>query len=104
MLVLSITQGHDTGVSIVNKGKIIAAISEERYSRTKMDRSFPEKSVKDALRIAGITSDDVDIVVIPELKKSQDILKNLLPQYPKNIFRGTNGRLDLGTRSKQLII
>ena len=81
MVVLSITQGHDTGASIVKDGKILVAVSEERYSRKKMDRSFPINSIFEAMKMVGVSPNEVDHVVIPELRKSRDIMMNLLPKY-----------------------
>jgi carbamoyltransferase len=104
MVVLSITQGHDTGATVVEDGKIVAAVSEERFSRIKMDRSFPCHSIEAVLKIAGLDYKDIDHVVIPELRKSQDIFQNVIPYYFNNVFSGNNGRLDRKACCQQLFI
>jgi carbamoyltransferase len=104
MAVLSITQGHDTGAVIVKDGRMLAAISEERLSRIKMDTQFPTRSIQAVLDIAGLKKEDITHVVIPELRKGDDILKNIFPQYPKSVFAGVNGEATVGDRTRQLIM
>jgi carbamoyltransferase len=104
MAVLSITQGHDTGAVIVRDGRMLAAINEERLSRIKMDTQFPQRSIQAVLDIAGLKKEDIKHVVIPELRKGDDILKNILPKYPHSVFAGANGELALGDRSRQLFM
>jgi carbamoyltransferase len=104
MAVLSITQGHDTGAVVVKNGRILAAINEERLSRIKMDTQFPARSIKAVLDIAGLKKEDVKHVVIPELRKGDDILKNILPKYPQSVFAGVNGEATFGDRARQLFI
>ena len=45
---------HDSAVSIIKDGTIIAAAQEERFSRIKHDASFPLMSIKYCLREANI--------------------------------------------------
>jgi carbamoyltransferase len=102
---LSITQGHDTGAVIVRDGRILAAISEERLSRIKMDTQFPARSIQAVLDIAGLKHEDIKHVVIPELRKGEDIFKNIFPKYPKSVFAGKNfTRAGLGDRVRQLVM
>ncbi|MBN2030691.1 carbamoyltransferase [bacterium] len=86
MAVLSFSQEHEAGVTIVQNGKIVAAINEERLTRVKNQAGFPEKSLLEALQIASMKSEDIDIVVIPEISKLKDFLFNVIPRYPLNVF------------------
>jgi carbamoyltransferase len=104
MAVLSITQGHDTGAVIVKEGRILAAISEERLSRVKMDTQFPARSIQAVLEVAGLKQEAIKHVVIPELRKGEDILKNIFPKYPQSVFAGVNGEATLGDRARQLVM
>ena len=36
---------HDSAAAILNDGKVIAAVEEERFSRTKFDDSFPRHAI-----------------------------------------------------------
>ncbi|MFQ6114720.1 MAG: carbamoyltransferase, partial [bacterium] len=89
---------------IVKDGRLIAAINEERLSRVKMDTQFPARSIEKVLEITGLTENDIEHVVIPELRKGDDILKNILPKYPRSVFAGLNGKVSIGDRSRQLIM
>src|SRR5690625_2142379 len=42
--------------------RVIAAASEERFTRIKMDNSWPENAISYCLDYAGITLDEVDII------------------------------------------
>lgn len=48
-IILGISEEHDAGVSIVEDGKIIYAINEERLTRNKFQGGFPSMSIKRAL-------------------------------------------------------
>lgn len=86
MAVLSFSSEHEAGASIVKHGKIIAAVNEERYSRVKNQDGFPEKALKAVLEIAKISPGEIEQVIIPEISKLKDLLKNVLPLYPLNVF------------------
>ena len=58
--------GHDTGVALVGRdGRIIAAMSEERLSRVKMDGGFPFRALETVMRMGGVTPKDLDAVAVP---------------------------------------
>jgi len=45
-------------------GEIVAAITEERLDRNKRSRVFPTLAIKECLRIAGLSIDDLDEIAI----------------------------------------
>lgn len=53
---------HDSSACIVQDGKLIAAIEEERLNRDKHTTEFPELAIDRCLEIAGIGIGDVDHV------------------------------------------
>ncbi len=57
---------HDSSAALLVDGKLIAAASEERFSRIKYDASIPLKSVEFCLSKAQLRIDDVDEVVFFE--------------------------------------
>lgn len=60
--------GHDTGVALVDRdGRIVAAMSEERLSRVKMDGGFPFRALDAVLRTGGVTPAQLDAVAVPFL-------------------------------------
>jgi carbamoyltransferase len=60
--------GHDTGVALVGRdGAILAAVSEERLSRVKMDGGFPFRALETVMRMGNVTPRDLDAVAVPYL-------------------------------------
>ncbi|MGO4876827.1 carbamoyltransferase [Pedobacter psychrotolerans] len=58
--------GHDSNASLIIDGIIIASSQEERFTRLKHDASFPINAVNDCLSTAGLSANDIDIVVFAE--------------------------------------
>ncbi|MGB3469006.1 MAG: carbamoyltransferase [Cyclobacteriaceae bacterium] len=53
---------HDSACCIIQDGKLIAAVQEERFSRKKNDPDLPKKAFLYCLEVAGISIDDVDCI------------------------------------------
>lgn len=51
--------GHDTAACLMIDGRIVAACEQERYTRDKHSRLFPNDAIRDCLNIADITINDV---------------------------------------------
>src|SRR2546429_897602 len=65
LYILGINAYHgDAAAAIINDGKLIAAVEEERFSRVKHCAGFPAESVRYCLRAAGIGIEDVEHVGI----------------------------------------
>ena len=64
MKILSIFWGVCSGAALVIDGKIVGAVSEERFTREKNDTCFPEKSISWLLKVGGIDKFDLDRVAI----------------------------------------
>ncbi len=74
--ILGISATHETGACIVRDRTILSAINEERLSRTKLDETYPPKqSIREAIRISGVSPQEIDAVAIAGLH-----WKDLLPQ------------------------
>ncbi|MFQ5636731.1 MAG: carbamoyltransferase [bacterium] len=85
MCILSFSQEHDAGAAIIENGRILAAINEERLTRVKGQAGFPYQSIAEVLRLSGKTPQDVMHVVVPEINKFVDVTKNLT-KYPFTAF------------------
>src|SRR5215213_6881903 len=78
---------HHAGASaaLLIDGQPVAAIAEERLNRIKYYAAFPKQSIKEVMRIAGISFRDIEYVAVgrdPAVhrgKKLEYLLKN-----PKN--------------------
>ena len=53
---------HDSAVALIRDGQIIAAASEERFTRKKHDAGFPECALRECLALANASLDDLDYV------------------------------------------
>lgn len=77
---------HDSSATIIVGGEIIAAVQEERFNRNKHSAVFPTKSIEHCLSAAGVTLQDVDVIVFfdkPFLK-----FERLLETYYLNAPKG----------------
>ena len=64
MLILSLHHGpHDSAAALFDDYTVLAAVAEERMNRQKGSGGFPEQSLAEVLRIAGVERRDVDAVV-----------------------------------------
>lgn len=68
---------HDSTACIVINGKMVVAIEEERLTRDKHTRSFPQKSIDRCLKIAKLNYHDIDYIAI-SIKPTYNLGKKLL--------------------------
>jgi len=54
---------HDSAAALVVNGKLVAASSEERFSRIKQDSELPKLAVDYCLKKAGLKISDIDHIV-----------------------------------------
>ena len=76
---------HDSAACLLRDGEIIAAASEERFSRKKGDERFPRLALEYCLREGGVTTDDLTHVGFYDkpLLKFERILETYLSVAPK---------------------
>lgn len=73
MYVLGIHQGHDSSVSLVKEGKMIASAAEERFVRIKHYGLLPLESLLYCLQFAKIDITNIDLIVFPSLAKNENV-------------------------------
>lgn len=78
MVVLGIWDGHDAGAALVEEGRIIFAVNEERLSRRKLDVGFPSRSIRACLAFAGLSPSDITEVAA----NTTDPAKTLTRLFP----------------------
>ena len=61
--ILGIHDGHNSGATILQDGKIKYSISEERLTRKKNEIGYPKLSIEEVLKLANIDPQDIDIAV-----------------------------------------
>lgn len=78
---------HDSAAAILRDGEIIAAASEERFTRKKGDPGFPTKAVAYCLQEAGISARDLTAVGFYDkpILKFERILESYLGVAPRGL-------------------
>ncbi len=76
---------HDSAACLLRDGEIVAAASEERFTRVKGDASFPGEAVDFCLSKGGIAVEDLDYVGFYDkpLLKFERILETYLRVAPR---------------------
>ena len=65
MIILGLnTWFHDTSACLVVDGRLVVALEEERFSRDKHTRAFPERAIERCFAEAGLAPADVDHVAV----------------------------------------
>ncbi len=67
MRILGIHDGHTATACLFDDGRIVAMVSEERFSRKKNQSGFPKLAVEWLVKKYGITAKDLDLVAAPGL-------------------------------------
>ena len=62
MRILGIADGQTCGAAVLEDGRILAAINEERIARIKLARGFPWESIREVLRLSSTSPTDIDEV------------------------------------------
>lgn len=64
MRVLGLGTEGDGGAVLVEDGRIVAAVNEERLARMKLVVGFPRASIREVLRLGGSRIEDLDAVLV----------------------------------------
>ena len=67
MKILGIHLSHDSGAAIIEDGRILAAVNEERLLRIKLYWGVPYKSIDEVFRISGVKPEEIDAVAIANI-------------------------------------
>ncbi|MBD0388435.1 MAG: carbamoyltransferase [Nostoc sp. C3-bin3] len=82
MNILGINAYHgDAAACLVQDGKLIAAVEEERFTRVKHWAGFPSQSIRYCLQVGGITAQQLDHIAVsfnPKANLSRKLIFTLL--------------------------
>lgn len=67
MRILGITDGQTSGAAIVENGRLLAAVNEERIVRIKMARGFPWESIREVMALSGTEPRDLAGVAVAQI-------------------------------------
>lgn len=82
---------HDTSAALVQDGKVVAFVEEERFNRKKHTHQFPNLSIEYCLEAGGIEVKDLDMVCfsfIPSLDLKRGFIDFLKHPYTLARFGG----------------
>lgn len=88
MYILGITNGETSSACLLHNQNLIAAVSEERFSRKKLDNSFPHKSINYVLKEGKINLSSVDKICYSWSKGFQDDL--ILTYFDRIVYEVKN--------------
>ncbi len=79
---------HDSAACLVQDGKIVSAVQEERFTRQKHDASFPKNAINYCLHNSGLKEKDLDFVVFYDkpLLKFERLQETYLAYAPVGIW------------------
>lgn len=85
---------HDSAATIVKDGKILASVQEERLTGIKHDRSLPLNAIKECMKIADVSGEQIDAIAVGwELNPIyKDTLKKPHQIIPRLLMRKINQR------------
>lgn len=75
---------HDSAVCLLDRGEIVFAAQEERFSRRKNDPNFPVQSLEACFEYSGLSLEDINYVVFYDkpFLKFERILETILARAP----------------------
>lgn len=93
-VVLGICATHDAGVALVIDGKLVAAASEERFTKNKHHYGFPEQSLAFVLAHAGLHPNDVTSVGVAgrSLPFSARVAARTVMRSPRTVIEALRRR------------
>lgn len=81
MKILGIYYGHESNAAIIENGKVLSAISEERLNRKKFYRGFPFLSIKAVFDYTGLSPQNIDIVAVVGFNAHDETLGGNLKEF-----------------------
>ncbi|MDX1641314.1 MAG: carbamoyltransferase N-terminal domain-containing protein, partial [Balneolaceae bacterium] len=89
MTILGIANDETASACLVQDGKLVAAASEERFTRVKMDNSWPENSINYCLDFGNTTLDEVDYIAYG-WSAGFNAEKHLLEYFDRIVYEAKN--------------
>ena len=92
---------HDSAAALIEDGRIVAAVQEERFTRRKHDPSFPHNAIAYCLDEAGIAANELDHVVFYDkpFLKFERLLETYIAMAPRG-FRSFKMSIPLWLKEK----
>ncbi|MDE1865497.1 MAG: hypothetical protein KGH94_02570 [Candidatus Micrarchaeota archaeon] len=92
MHVLGVWDGHDSGAALVRDNEVLFAANEERFTRRKLEISFPEHSIRAALKHAGLKPPEVEHVAFTTTEFTKT-LERVIPGMKESYYQFRRRRI-----------
>jgi carbamoyltransferase len=76
--ILGVWDGHDAGAALFVDGTLAAAVNEERFTRRKLEVTFPLHSIRVCCELAAIRPEQIDVAAA----STSDVAKTLGRAFP----------------------
>ncbi|MBF0428686.1 MAG: hypothetical protein HQL94_07150 [Magnetococcales bacterium] len=86
MNILGIWDGHDAGAALLMSGKLVAAINEERFTRRKLEITFPRLAILECLRQGNLQPHQIDQIAGCTFDPAKTLTR-LWPQSKERHYR-----------------
>lgn len=75
---------HDSAAALIKDGIVLSAASEERFSRVKNDRSFPEQAIRFCLKNNHVIAEELEAIIFYDnpVMTLNRFMQNCLMVYP----------------------
>ena len=88
MRALGFSVGHDKGAAIIEDGKLLVAITQERLSRIKHDGAYsggkiPIESIRYCLDYLNLTIKDINIIIYSSTEETDDVDEQMKEVFPR---------------------
>jgi len=92
---------HDSAAALIDDGRIVAAVQEERFTRRKHDPAFPHNAIAYCLDEAGVTAAELDHIVFYDkpFLKFERLLETYIALAPRG-FRSFKMSIPLWLKEK----
>ena len=90
MYTIGIHYGHDSNVSLIENGKCLFAISEERLTRVKFDNRWPKESINYIFEKFKLNSENIAAVAVVGSSKQEETSGGSIENIFKKFGKRTN--------------
>jgi len=90
-----------SSAGLVCDGRIVAAVSEERKTRVKLQNGFPARAIQEVLRIGGLSERDIDVIAYPFYPWRTEA-RHIWFNLGRNVLEELRGPTDVRARSRHL--
>jgi len=98
MVILGVAFLSDASACVLKDGVLLSSISEERINRIKLWHGIPHQAISEALRLASVTIDDIDVIATHGESAGQP----LVPAFEAKRKLIDQANLDEKTKKSQL--